>query len=519
MTATRGLIAAGAVATAKAGARALQLGGNATDAVCAASLCAFVAEGLLCSPGGGGAALIADDAGAHVLDFFAVVPGIDAVGSPSPDFTNVDVDFGPTVQQFHVGKTAAAVPGALRGVLALHARGGRLPLEELVAPAVEAGRDGFDVGGPMAYVTQILAPIIDVTPTVQSMFRPGANNPEPGARLTNRALADFLESLATHGAEEGMRAFEAALLAEFGADRGGLITAADLQRYEPVWREPTRAEQRGGTLLTNPPPSSGGPLIALGLGAADAARLTADGFLGPAHLCETATLLHALDRVRATGYDTEIADPVTVGGWQGEAGIARGRAALAQARRDLGSTTHISVLTEDGALASLTMSNGEGCGHAIAALGIQLNNFLGEEDINPGGFHRLAPGTKMTTMMAPSAVLSSDGRRLVLGSGGSNRIRSAILQALLGVVVHERPLREAIEAPRVHVEGGKLWWEAAGVREDAAAALLAAWPNATRFETPNLFFGGVHAVAREADGTLHGAGDPRRGGTVAVPLA
>ena len=515
MGARRGLVAAGAVATAQAGARALSQGGNATDAVCAASLTAFVAEGLLCSPGGGGAALVVDDEGARVLDFFAVVPGLDAVGSPSHDFTNVDVDFGPTVQRFHVGKTAAAVPGALKGILELHARGGRLPLAEIVAPAVEAGRDGFDVGGPMAYVSQILAPIIDVTPTVQALFRPGGRNPEPGARLTNRALADFLESIATHGAAEGVRAFEAELLTAFGHAGGGLLTRADLDAYAPVWRDPTRAEHRVGTFLTNPPPSSGGPLIAMGLAIADAARLTADGFLGPAHLCETAALLHALDRVRATGYDAEISDPAAAGAWLGDAGAERGRAALAAARRNLGSTTHISVLTEDGELASLTMSNGEGCGHALASLGIQLNNFLGEEDINPGGFHRLPPGTKMTTMMAPSAVLSSDGRRLVLGSGGSNRIRSAILQALLGVVVHERSLREAIEAPRVHVEGRRLWWEAAGVHADAAAALLAAWPDAICFDAPSLFFGGVHALAREADGTMHGAGDPRRGGTVA----
>ncbi len=515
MGVTRGLVAAGAVATAQAGARALSSGGNATDAVCAAAMTAFVAEGLLCSPGGGGAALVVDDAGARVLDFFAVVPGLEATATPSHDFTNVDVDFGPTVQRFHVGKTAAAVPGALQGILQLHARGGRLPLAEIVAPAVEAGRDGFDVGGPMAYVTGILAPIIDVTPGVRALFRPGGTNPEPGTRLTNRALADFLDTIATRGPTEAVRAFEARLLAEFGAAGGGLLTRADLDAYAPVWREPARAAHRVGTFLTNPPPSSGGPLIAMGLAIADGARLTADGFLGAAHLCESAALLRALDRVRATGYDAEIAEPVGAARWSGETGAARARQALADVRRDLGSTTHISVLTEDGALASLTMSNGEGCGHALGELGIQLNNFLGEEDINPGGFHRLPPGTKMTTMMAPSALLSSDGRRLVLGSGGSNRIRSAILQTLLGVVVHERPLREAIEAPRVHVEGTKLWWEAPGVRDDAAAALLAAWPDATRFDSLNLYFGGVHAVAREGDGTTHGAGDPRRGGTVA----
>ena len=512
---TRGVVAAGAVATAQAGARALALGGNATDAVCAASFAAFIAEGLLCSPAGGGAALVADAEGVRVLDFFAAVPGLEATGSPSHDFTVVDVDFGPTVQQFHVGKTAAAVPGALRGIVELHARGGRLPLSEIVAPAVEAGRHGYDVGGPMAYVTQILAPILDVTDTVQGMFRPGARNPAPGARLDNPALADFLEALAAGGAAEGVRQFEHELLLRFGANAGGLVTARDLERYAPIWREPARVDAGPVTLMTNPPPSSGGPLIAMGLGAADPSRLTADGFVGAAHLRETAALLQSLDRVRAAGYDAEIGDPDRAGRWVGPDGIDATRQALARARRDLGSTTHISVLTNNGEFASLTMSNGEGCGHAMRQLGIHVNNFLGEEDINPGGFHQLPPGTRMTTMMAPSALVRPDGYRLVLGSGGSNRIRSAILQALLAVVVHERSLDEAIEAPRLHVEGDRLWWEAAGIDEAAASALLAAWPNATRFDEPNLFFGGVHAVTRAPDGTLHGAGDPRRGGTVA----
>jgi gamma-glutamyltranspeptidase/glutathione hydrolase len=513
---TPGVVAAGAQVTAEAGAQVLAAGGNAVDAVCAASFAAFVAEGLLCSPAGGGAALIADaDHGARVLDFFASVPGLGLPAGAPHDFTNVDVDFGPTVQQFHVGRAAAAVPGALRGILQLHTRAGRLPLSELVTAAVAAGQHGFEVGGPMAYVTQILAPILDVTPEVQALFRPGASDPSPGQRLDNPALADFLEALA-RDPDDAVAQFESELLARFGPSRGGLVTRADLQAYAPTWRDAVQVPAGDATLFTNPPPSSGGTLIALGLHAVDAAALTADGFLGPAHVRETAALLGGLDRVRAAGYDVQVARPGAQARWLGDVGHATIAHAVAHARRDLGSTTHVSVLTEDGELASLTMSNGEGCGHAIGPLGIHLNNFLGEDDINPGGFHRVPAGTRMTTMMAPSAVIGPEGPRLVLGSGGSSRIRSAILQVLLAIVVHGRSLRDAVAAPRLHVEGGRLWWEAPDLPSDSARALLHAWPDATRFDARNLFFGGVHAVGRDADGRLHGMGDPRRGGTVAT---
>jgi gamma-glutamyltranspeptidase/glutathione hydrolase len=181
----------------------------------------------------------------------------------------------------------------------------------------------------------------------------------------------------------------------------------------------------------------------------------------------------------------------------------------------LGATTHISVIDTEGTAAAMTTSNGEGCGHALPGLGIHVNNFLGEEDINPAGFHRLAPGTRMSTMMSPTLVLAGDRPCFALGSGGSNRIRSAILQALLNLLAYQRPLDEAVNAARLHVEGRKLWFENPGLGAGTADALQAAWPGATRFDTMSMFFGGVNCVA-DTNGHLHGAGDRRRGGVAVV---
>jgi len=137
---------------------------------------------------------------------------------------------------------------------------------------------------------------------------------------------------------------------------------------------------------------------------------------------------------------------------------------------------------------------------------------MGEEDLSPLGFHRAAPGTRMPSMMAPTAVLAPDGAlRLVLGSAGSNRIRSAILQVIVGVLDHGLDVDTAVRAPRVHVEGASVYAEPGVPVEELGDRDL------VRFRAPNVFFGGAQAVERDpATGALRGAGDPRRGGAVVV---
>jgi gamma-glutamyltranspeptidase/glutathione hydrolase len=178
----------------------------------------------------------------------------------------------------------------------------------------------------------------------------------------------------------------------------------------------------------------------------------------------------------------------------------------------LGSTTHISVVDGVGRACSVTCTNGEGSGIVVPGTGIHLNNIMGEEDLNPLGFHVFAPGRRMPSMMAPTVVLRDGEVELVLGSAGSNRIRSAILQTIVGVVDRGEPAAVAVEAPRVHFEDGVVYAEP-GVD---LAALRSAGREVAPFRERNLFFGGVQAVARAVGGELTGAGDPRRGGAVSV---
>lgn len=514
-----GVIAASEPHTAEAGASLLRRGGNAVDAIVAAKLAATVTELPLTSLGGGGACVWGDaEDGYKVLDFFAATPGRGLASPPTLDFAPVTVDFGQTTQVFHVGRAAAAVPGELVGLIELHRRAGRVPLREVVAPAVAWARDGFTVSPQIAMIIALVAPIARRSPAVARLFFPRGILPQAGDRLSNPELGDFLHTLGEGDPERHVARYLRSLVDNFGPAQGGLITAQDVAAYAPVLREPLRVGFGPYTVLTTPPPAAGGGLIGAGLRIAERLQLGEEAFLSSEHQLAMAALLATVSEIRQAGYDHRLyEDPQSIRDLVAGNGIPawadRTQALLRE--NPLGATTHISVIDADRMAAAMTTSNGEGCGETLPGLGIHVNNFLGEDDINPAGFHKRAPGTWMSTMMSPTIVVAGERPCFALGSGGSNRIRSAILQALLNVLAYRRPLGEAVNAPRLHVEGQRLWFESAGLGAGAAEALQTAWPAATRFDEASVFFGGVNCVA-SGHGRLYGAGDRRRGGVVVV---
>ena len=205
-------------------------------------------------------------------------------------------------------------------------------------------------------------------------------------------------------------------------------------------------------------------------------------------------------------HGTELARRLAAGELSRELGEARRHAPAYRG------TTHVSVIDAEGNAAAVSLSNGEGNGVIVGAFGFMLNNMLGEEDLVAGGLDAWRPGTRLSSMMAPTIILEPDGTITALGTGGSNRIRSAILQVAVNLLDHAMGLDEAVAAPRLHVErDGTLSFEP-GFTEDAETAFRAKGEKAHAWPAPNLFFGGVHAARREAKGGLDGAGDPRRGG-------
>ncbi|WP_421121829.1 gamma-glutamyltransferase [Aquihabitans daechungensis] len=159
----------------------------------------------------------------------------------------------------------------------------------------------------------------------------------------------------------------------------------------------------------------------------------------------------------------------------------------------------------------MTTSNGECSGDVIAGTGICCNNMLGEDDLHPDGFHAAPAGVRVASMMSPTFVLAPDGAvELALGSGGSKRIRSALLQVLTATIDHGTDLETAVLAPRIHWDTDHLEAEP-GLDPEVLAALQADQP-VNVWPAPSMYFGGVHAVAPGRTG----AGDPRRGGAVRI---
>ncbi len=499
-------IAAGHQLTAEAGAEVLRAGGNVYDAALAALAAACVVEPVLASLGGGGFLLAAPEGDApRVYDFFVQTP---AGSRPVEelDFHPLHADFGTTTQEFHIGRGAAAVPGIVAGLFAAHRDLGSLPMTEVLAPAIEYAKQGFSINSLQAYIFGVVKDLYTATVDTRALYAsPEGNNAllGEGETLRQNELADLLESLALEGEELFYRGEIAASIAQ-DMQQGGQLTRADLENYRVERRHPLVVNYRGARLLTNPPPSSGGLLIAFALGLLEGEELGAMGFRSPAHLQTLARAMECSDEARLEA-STGKADRLLNADF-----LKLYRQRIKGQPRARRGTTHISILDAEGNAASLSLSNGEGCGYVVPGTGILLNNMLGEADLNPGGFHHWPPSQRLTSMMAPSLLLDSKGGMSTTGSGGSNRIRSAILQVLTNLVDFEMDVESAVEAPRIHYETNLLSVELDN-DESHLDGLLADFPEHHLWPERNIFFGGTHTVALRK-GQFQGAGDPRRGG-------
>jgi gamma-glutamyltranspeptidase / glutathione hydrolase len=502
----RGVVAAGHPLSAEAGAEVLREGGNAVDAAVAAVLASFAVESPLTGFGAGGYMLVHREVGGgaeqSLIDFFVAAPGLDGL-ERSAELVPVPVHFdAETSQTFFVGPASCGVPGNPAGLVRSLERFGTMPLAALAGPAIRLAREGAPINAQQAYLLEILAPIHERLPGTRELYAPEGATLREGETFRFAELAEALERFASDGAAPFYTGEVGLAIAEFVGAGGGTIGHRDLAAYGAIERRPISADFRGTEVFTNPPPSSGGILLAFSLGLLE--RIASAS--GPEQL--VAALAAANDRrslefaeaLYGEGMEASFLDP---------GGLDLAAADL------LGSTTHVSVLDEAGTCASVTCSNGSGSGVLVPGTGVILNNMMGEEDLHPLGFHRIAPGRRVSSMMAPTVVLRDGEIVLGVGSAGSNRIRSAILQTVVRVVEQGMAAADAVRAPRLHYEAGEVQAEpgldAAGLaRIEARGISVAHWPAL------NLFFGGVQAVARDPrTGALSGGGDPRRGGAVA----
>jgi len=498
----KGVVAAGHPETAEAGAAVLREGGNAVDAAVCAVLTSFAVESPLTGFGAGGHMMVHEAGETTLIDFFVAAPGKDGIERRAelvPIPIRFDAD---TTQTFYVGPASCGVPGTAAGLAHALERFGTMPLAALVGPGVRFAREGVPINRGQADLLEILGPIHEHMPGARELYAPRGRRLGEGEVFRFPELAEALERFAAEGAEPFYRGEVAAAISEFVVGHGGTLGPADLASYAAVERPPIAAPFRGAEVLTNPPPSSGGILIAYCLGLLErfGPHSGSEQLVAAMEAANERRDLEFAEALYEEGMETSFLDP----------------AGLDLAATDLlGSTTHISVLDGEGNCASVTCSNGSGSGVLVPGTGVILNNMLGEEDLNPGGFHGIAPGRRVPSMMAPTVVLRDGEIVLAVGSAGSNRIRSAILQTVVRAVEQGFPVAAAIEAPRLHFEQGVVQAEA-GIDPAALDRLEARGWEVARWPSLNLFFGGVQAVARDPrTGELSGGGDPRRGGAVA----
>lgn len=476
------------VRAAEAGEAIVHAGGNAIDAALATAFVTMVNEVGLVSPSAGGFLTIQppDGSAPVTIDGWMDMPGRNAQGREGTGTWDIDTVYGGGVT-VTVGPGSVATHGAIAAFGEAHRRWGALPWAELLAPAIDVARGGFRLGGASRFYLEYVG---------DSIF--GWDEASRAAVLTPEGtlvdgdvvvpgLVDTLERIARFGPQEFYTGELGRAIAQDILDRGGLLGPDDLAAYEPVTRPALTARMEGWTLGTNPPPAVGGVCVAAMLRLMDG-----HGLDDRDHLLRVQRRVLG-ERLRVFDHTDDLErDAAAFLDLIDRDGVA----AL-----ESGSTAHVSTADTDGTACAVTISSGYGCGMIATGTGVWLNNCLGEPELNPRGLHGLPVGTRLLSNMAPTVGRHVDGGVLAIGSPGADRITTAILQALTGLVADGMSLQEAIGHPRVHLH-----------RAGTAAEEI-------KVENPDdltMYFGGVSATMLTGDGRLVAAADPRRDGAVRV---
>ena len=530
-----GAVAAAEASATRAGVALLRAGGNAVDAAVATALALAVSHPEAGNLGGGGFAVVRFGDEIVTLDFRETAPAAAHAG------TYLDADGDPIAEASTLGALAAGVPGTPSGLYALHQRFGSRPWAEVVDPAYHLAAGGFPVSRRLHDALVEEQEVLARFPTTAAVWLPGGAPPPIGSIVRLPELAATLARYAGLGPAGITSGPVASAVERTVAAGGGILTAADMAAYEPVWRPAVRFSAFGWELASMDLPSSGGIILGQTLGVLerlgwkDRPRFGADR----AHL-----LAETWRRAFADRY--LLGDPATTGAraadllaaaWLGErAGeIDRAHASSSEAvapwpgeADEADDTTHVSVVDGAGNVVAMTTTlNGSfGCGLLVPEAGFLLNNQMDDFATAPGrpnlyglvqgAANAVGAGKRMLSSMTPTIAWNGSDVVAVGGRGGS-RIPTATAQVLLNLIVDGDPLQSAVDRPRLHHQWrpDRLEADPDALGPETAAELerrghaLYFWPLPVK----------VHAVRRLADGTTEAAADPRGPGVgdVATP--
>jgi gamma-glutamyltranspeptidase/glutathione hydrolase len=508
-----------------AGVEILKRGGNAVDAAVAVGFAMAVAYPEAGNIGGGGYMVIhMADGRAGALDYREI--------APLAATRNMYVDAnGKLTDKSVYGALASGVPGAVAGLTEALAKFGTMSLADVMAPAIRYAEDGIVIDSALFNSFRTNQKVITEFGGGPAFYPNGAP-PVPGTTLRQPALARTLRAIATQGRSAFYRGpIASAWTGELRA-AGGIITAEDLARYQPVWREAVKSTYRGYSLLTMPPSSSGGVTITETLNILEGyPALPPYGSTGWAHTLGSAYQRAFIDR------NEKLADPAFVNvpiaqltdkGYAARlrATIGKGHATatstISSAIRESTETTHYSVVDEkgDAVATTTTLNNLYGSGVYITSAGFFLNDEMDDFAAQPGTpnmfglvqgeANAIQPGKRMLSAMSPTIVLDRDGSLLlVVGSRGGPRIITSTSQVVLNVLDYHMTLADAMSAPRLHHQAlpDSLYFEHEAITPAVADSLRAMGYGVSIGRGIGL----VNAIMRTRAG-YEGVSDPRSAG-------
>ena len=531
--ARHGMVATADPLAARVGVDVLRAGGNAVDAAVAVGFALAVTYPYAGNIGGGGFMVIRLADGRETsIDF--------RERAPARATRDMFLDDGGQVvsDRSQVGALAAGVPGSVAGLAYARDHYGTRPLAQLVAPAINLARDGFEVSWQLSgSLTRSKSLLSRFPASLRAFYTAGGSAPQAGDRLTQPDLAITLQRIADKGPVAFYRGAVADLIAAEMQRTGGLISKDDLASYQPVERPPVTGAYRGYRIVSMAPPSSGGIAIIELLNVLEGFPLSDYG----AGSSRTTHVLAEAERRVFADRAQWIADPdfvrVPVTGLTSRAyaeslrrGIDPAHATPSSAvgagtptAYESNETTHYSVVDASGNAVAVTttINGGYGNGQVVPGAGFLLNNEMDDFTARPGQpnsaglvtgtTNAIAPGKRMLSSMAPTIVVKDGRNWLVAGSPGSGMIISTVLQTIVNMIDFGMNVQEAVDAPRMHHQWQPdvLLLERPGFPADVVHA-LETLGHTTRIVDE---IGEAHAVAIDpATGIRLGASDPRGAG-------
>jgi gamma-glutamyltranspeptidase/glutathione hydrolase len=530
---TGGAVSSAAPAATEAGLGILRAGGNAADAAVATALALAVVFPQAGNLGGGGFAVVRFGGEVNALDFRETAPA-----AASHDMY-LDDNGEPRPKASLVGPLAAGVPGSPAGLFELHRKYGRLPWTRVVAPAARLARDGFIVNTRLQRSLAASKELLQRFPETAAVWLPGGQPPSAGSVKKLPELAAILEAYGARGAPAITEGPVAAAV-ELAARRyGGVLRAADLEAYRPVWREPVRFSAYGWQVASMPLPSSGGIIIGETVGMLERLRWEKLPRFGAdrSHLLTEVWRRAYADRFLLGDPRTSRASAVQLlaGDWldmrTAEIRInkatdsERVRAWSRERAEESAETTHLSVMDGDGNAVALTttLNRSFGCGLLVAGAGFLLNNEMDDFTTAPGHpnsfglvqgeANSVGPGKRMLSSMSPTVAWSGK-QVIVIGSPGGSKIPTATVQVLLNLIVDGDGLQAAVDLPRIHHQWmpDLLYSERYAFSPETARALER---RGHELRATNKV-GEVSAVRGIVAGNMEAAQDPRGPGAAGV---